>query len=117
LADFQTHKAEFDELGARVVAISSDSAEDARQTVAKLGLGFTVLSGLDARAASNAIGCYTGVHEGVPHVQPASFVVDPEGKVAHSVYSSGKVGRLTAEDALMVLRDLRKARGAAAHPS
>jgi peroxiredoxin len=112
LADFQEHKPEFDKLGASVVALSSDSPDGARQAVEKLGLGFTVLGGLDASLTSNAIGCYTGVHDGSPHVQPASFVLDPEGKVRHAVYSSGKVGRLTAEDALSIVRDLQKTRGA-----
>ncbi|CAN5861153.1 hypothetical protein BH11GEM1_BH11GEM1_21520 [soil metagenome] len=114
MADFQQHKAAFDELGATIVALSSDPQDSAGTTVTKLGLAFPVAYGLDAAAASRAIGCYTGIHEGVPHVQPAAFVLDGSGNIIHAVYSSGKVGRLTADDALTLLRDQQKKRGKAA---
>jgi len=39
---------------------------------------------------------------------PASFILAPGGKIVHAVYSSGKVGRLTAGDALTIVNDLRK---------
>ncbi len=96
----------------RVIALSSDPVDEAAKTVDKLGLGFSVLGGLDARAMSRAIGCYTGVHEGTPHVQPASFVLDHEGTIVLATYTSGKVGRLMAEDALILAKDIEKKRGA-----
>lgn len=113
MADFETHKPELDELDVRILALSSDTQDGAKGTVSKLNLHFPVLYGLDPAATSRLIGCYTGTHDGSPHIQPASFVLDPEGKLVHAVYSSGKVGRLTAEDALTLARDLRKKREAA----
>jgi peroxiredoxin len=106
LADFQQHRAEFDPLDARIVALSADREDEARGTVERLGLEFTVLYGLDPEATSRAIGCYTGMHEGRPHIQPAGFVLGPDGRVVHAVYSSGKVGRLTAGDALTIVKGL-----------
>lgn len=106
MADLEKHLGKLEELDAQVVALSSDTLEDARGTVEKLDLHFTVLYGLDAEATSRAIGCYTGAHEGEPHVQPAAFVLGRDGTVAHAVYSSGKVGRLTADDAITVLEGL-----------
>ena len=97
----------------RVIALSSDSSDDAKKTVEKLGLEFRVLHGLDARATSRAIGCYTGVHEGVPHVQPASFVLDHEGKIVLATYSSGRVGRLDAVGAVSLAKDIAKKRAPA----
>ena len=94
----------------RIVALSADSAEDAGKTVEKLGLGFQVLAGLDAAATSRTIGCYTGVHEGAPHIQPAAFVLDHESRIVLAMYSSGKVGRLTGEDAVNLAGDLAKKR-------
>lgn len=94
----------------RIIALSSDAREDARGTVDKLGIDFPVIYGLDAGATSRLIGCYTGLHEGRPHVQPVSFVLDAQGTILHAVYSSGKVGRLTAEDALTLARDAKKKR-------
>ncbi len=106
MADLESHLARLEELDAQVVALSSDPLDAARGTVEKLDLHYTVLYGLDARDTSAAIGCYTGRHEGEEHIQPAGFVLDRDGTIAHAVYSSGKVGRLTAADAIAVLEDL-----------
>jgi peroxiredoxin len=106
LADFQQHRAEFDASSAEIVALSSDTQEDAWGTVQRLGLDFRVLYGLDPDATSRTIGCYTGNHEGRPHIQPAAFILRPDGTIAHAVYSSGKVGRLTAGDALTIVKEL-----------
>jgi peroxiredoxin len=108
LADFQRHKAEFDALDTPVVALSADDQAEAWGTVEQLGLELTVLYGLDPEATARAIGCYTGTHEGRPHIQPAAFILGPGGKIVHAVYSSGKVGRLLASDALTIVNDLRK---------
>jgi peroxiredoxin len=108
LADFQQHKAEFDALDAQIVALSADREEEAWGTVQELGLEFRVLYDLDPEATSRAIGCYTGKHEGKPHIQPAGFILGPDGRIVHAMYSSGKVGRLTAGDALTMVKELRK---------
>ena len=108
MADFQQHQEEFHALDARIVALSADREEEARGTVERLRLEFTVLYGLDPEATSRAIGCYTGMHDGRPHIQPAAFVLGPDSRIVHAVYSSGNVGRFTAGDALTILQDLRK---------
>jgi peroxiredoxin len=108
LADFQRHKPEFDALDTPILALSADTQAEAWGTVQQLGLEVTVLYDLDPDATSRVIGCYTGTHEGRPHIQPAAFILAPGGKIVHAVYSSGKVGRLTAGDALAIVNDLRK---------
>jgi peroxiredoxin len=108
LADFQQHKTELDALDTEIVALSADSEEEAEGTVERLGLEFTVLYDLDPEATSRVIGCYTGIHEGKPHIQPAAFILGSDGRIVHAMYSSGKVGRLTASDALTMVKDLRK---------
>lgn len=107
MADFEQHRSSIEELGSRIVAASCDTLEAASGTVHDLDLGFTVLYGLDPDATSRTIGCYTGVHDGKPHIQPAAFVLRPDGTILHAVYSSGKVGRLTAADAITLLKDLQ----------
>jgi peroxiredoxin len=114
LADFQQHHSEFRAHGARVIAISADDPSDARATVQQLGLEFEVVAGVDPERVSMLIGCYTGTHDGRPHLQPAAFVLMADGTIAHAVYSSGKVGRLTADDALTIIKDLGTQRRAAA---
>ena len=108
MADFQQHKAGFDALDAQIVALSADREEEAWGTAQELGLEFRVLYDLDPEATSRAIGCYTGKHEGKPHIQPAGFILGSDGRIVHAMYSSGKVGRLTASDALTMVKDLRK---------
>lgn len=110
MADFKEHQAEFDALDVRIIAISSDSEENARVTAEHVGPAIKVGYGVDAAETSRIIGCYTGVHEGLPHVQPASFILNEKGLIALAVYSSGKVGRLTAKDALTLANDLRTKR-------
>ena len=107
MADFEQHKRELDALDTQIVALSADSEQEAWQTVERLGLTYTVLYGLDPDATSRAIGCYTGTHDGRPHVQPAAFILGPDGRIVHAVYSSGKVGRLAADDALTIVKELR----------
>ena len=99
---------EFDASSAEIVALSADTREDAWGTVERLRLEFRVLYGLDPDATSRTIGCYTGNHEDRPHIQPAAFILRPDGRIAHAVYSSGKVGRLAAEDALTIVKELRE---------
>ena len=108
MADYDDHRADFDALGAAVIAGSSDPLEDARARADETGFRSPMLFGLDAGALADALGVYTGVRQGRPHLQPAAFVLEPDGTVAHAVYSSGKVGRLTAGDALTVLRGMVK---------
>lgn len=93
-------------MDAQVIAASSDPADLAEKAASEWDLSYTVLYGLDAEATSEAIGCYTGEHDGESHIQPASFVLDRDGTVVHAVYSTGKVGRLSADDAVTVVRDL-----------
>jgi peroxiredoxin len=94
-----------EELNTRIVAIASGPREDAEWMVTQLRLGYPLGYDLDPEAAALTIGCYTGVHEGCLHVQPTAFILDPEGTVIHALYSSGKVGRLTAADVLTILRE------------
>lgn len=108
MADFAKNQTQLDELDVRIVAVSSDPRAQAKKTVDELGLKFPVIHGMDPDETSRLIGCYTGTHEGRPHIQPASFVLDADGNVVYAVYSTGKVGRLTAEDALTIARDVRK---------
>ncbi len=110
MADFQHHLSELHALDARVVAASSDDEAGAVRTAESLHLEYPVLYGLDAAATSAAIGCYTGTHAGAAHVQPAAFVLDADGTIALATYSSGKVGRLTAQDAVTLAGDLKKTR-------
>lgn len=109
MADFEQHLERLEALDAQVIATSSDGLDDAKATVDELGLEFTVGFGLDPEEATDKTGCYTADRKGDRHVQPTAFVLKRDGTIALAVCSSGKVGRLTAQDAIAALKDLDEA--------
>ena len=80
------------------MAMSADPRSDASTTAEELGLSFTIGYGLDPDTVAEAVGAYT--NQDPPHLQPASFILEPGGTVALAVYSSGAVGRLKADEAV-----------------
>lgn len=89
-------------IGVQVMAASVDSQEDTARLAGKLGISFPMGCGLDPLPTANALG---GYYEPDDHyLQPASFILDPELKVATACYSSGPVGRIEGPDALWLVR-------------
>ena len=106
LLDFQRAKAQLDELGAEVIALSVDSLEQAQQTVERHKLTFPVLYGLDARAVAKTIGAY--MNEDPLYLQATGFLLRPDGTIAVAVHSSSAIGRLVAADTVNYLKYLLK---------
>ena len=106
MADFEAHRQQLTALGTSILAGSSDGEEGARKAIEAWDLKYPILYGLDPDETSREIGSYTGEREGKRHIQPAAFVLDERGRVTLAVYSSGRVGRLTAEDAIAAIGDL-----------
>jgi peroxiredoxin len=104
LAGFEKAKQELEGLGIKVYAASADDEDKAAEIAADLS--FPVAHGVTP-ADADAIGAWWGAQR--DNIQPAEFVIDAEGKVASSTYSSGPIGRLDAEDvvALITFRDKR----------
>lgn len=88
------------------MAISADDRDGAVEMKEDEGLDFPVLYGVDVDDIRERMGLYIQKND-VEHLQPAQFVLDPEGKVRYASYSSGKVGRLDAEEALEVVEEAR----------
>ena len=93
------------ELDIRVVALSVDDEATTRQTIAKHGLEFPVGHDADADAVAAATGAF--VNDAPRYLQSTGFVLDRDGRVIVSVYSSGAIGRLVPEDVLGLVRYLR----------
>jgi thioredoxin-dependent peroxiredoxin len=79
--------ADYEAAGARVLGVSPDSVEDVKKFTDKFDLGFTLLADADHTVA-DAYG--TWVEKSMygkkyMGVQRATFVIDPEGKIAHVV--------------------------------
>jgi peroxiredoxin len=90
---------------ATVVALSVDDEATTKDLIAKHGLTFPVGHSADARALAQATGAF--VHEHPTYLQSTGFVLDRDGRVVVSVYSSGAIGRLVPEDVVGLLRYLR----------
>ena len=85
-----------------MIAASVDSLEEARQTRERYSLSFPIGYGLVAREISEKTGAFFEGQKGFLH--STNFIVDPEGKVANAVYSSGSIGRLVPDDCLGFIR-------------
>jgi NAD(P)-dependent dehydrogenase (short-subunit alcohol dehydrogenase family) len=94
------------ELDIRVVALSVDDEATTRETIAKHGLEFPVGYDADADAVAAATGAF--VNDEPRYLQSTGFVLDPEGRVIVSVYSSGAIGRLVPEDVIGLVKYVRE---------
>jgi peroxiredoxin len=108
LADFHSRLSDFELLKAQIIGLSIDPVEKAKRTVDRHKLSFPVAYGVDARAFSRATGALYDAGKGFLHA--TGFILDPEGKVANAVYSSGPIGRLTPQDCLTYIAYLTSKR-------
>jgi peroxiredoxin len=102
LRAFQRHAEELDALDVKVVSLSVDDEDTARGLIAKHGLTFPVGHSADAAAIHEATGAF--VNTDPVHLQSTGFVLDPDGNVIISVYSSGPIGRLVPEDVVGLVK-------------
>jgi peroxiredoxin len=105
LRAFQRAADNLDEVGTKVVALSVDDEATTAELVAKQGLAFPVGHSADAKAISAATGAFVDPER--PFLQSTGFVLNPDGRVVVSVYSSGAIGRLVPDDVVGLIRYLR----------
>ena len=106
MADFQKHTERFNAIGAKAVALSVDSKEDARKMVDRHKLTYPVLYELPIRETMATIGGY--ISEQPPYVQPSGFVLRPDGTIVMLVQSSNAIGRIVAADTISFVRHYQK---------
>ena len=105
LRAFQRHAEKLDALDIKVVSLSVDDEATARELIAKHGLTFPVGHSADAVAIHEETGAF--VNADPLHLQSTGFVLDPDGHVVVSVYSSGAIGRLLPEDVVGLVKYLK----------
>ena len=93
MAGFGKERAALEAIGAKVVAASVDPLDKAKEVAAEVG--FPIAYGV-TREQADAIGAWWEERRGI--VQPAEFLLDRDGKVLSSTYSSGPIGRVDAAD-------------------
>ena len=99
LAAYEDKKAELEALGATIYAASVDSLEQAREVVNR-GLTFPVAYGT-TREESEMFGAWWESERGF--IQPAEFLLGRAGVVLGSMYASGPVGRMGADEAVRLI--------------
>ena len=104
LSAFQRASDSLAEVGAKVVALSVDDEATTAQLVAKHGLTFPVGHSADAKVISAATGAFVDPERGF--LQSTGFVLNSDGQMVVSVYSSGAIGRLVPDDVVGLIRYL-----------
>jgi peroxiredoxin len=92
--------------GIRVAALWVDDEAATAEFTAKNGITFPLGHSADARAIAELTGAF--VNDDPLYLQSAGFVLDPQGTVIVSVYSSGAIGRLVPEDVTGLVRYVRQ---------
>ena len=106
LRAFQRAGESLAQAGVRVAALWVDDEQTTAEFTARHGLTFPLGHTADARAVAGLTGAF--VNEDPLYLQSAGFVLDPQGTVIVSVYSSGAIGRLVPEDVTGLVGYLRQ---------
>jgi peroxiredoxin len=105
LRAFQRNSPALADVGAQVVALSTDTEQDTAGLIDKHDLTFPVGHSADARHLAQLTGAF--VNDDPPYAHSTGFVLDPDGRVIVSVYSTGAIGRLVPNDVVGLIRHLR----------
>ncbi|HEY1452850.1 MAG TPA: redoxin domain-containing protein [Roseiarcus sp.] len=96
LAGFAAEKEALDRLGVKVIALSVDDEATSAATKTKNHFSFPVGHSADADAIAAATGAFVNPS---PHfLQPAGFVLAPDGTVKAAAYATNAIGRVVAKD-------------------
>jgi peroxiredoxin len=102
LRAFQRASDSLAQAGIKVAALWVDDEKTTAEFTARHGLTFPIGHSADARAVAGLTGAF--VNDDPRYLQSTGFVLDPQGKVIVSVYSSGAIGRLVPEDVIGLMQ-------------
>ena len=97
----EKYRGELETLGASPLAGSADDEEHA--AIFAGDVGFPVAYGVTREMAQN-LGAWWGEQRN--NIQPAEFLISKSGKVLHSLYASGPVGRMAPDELVRLLTRL-----------
>ena len=98
MVGFSEQKAEFDKLGASVIAASVDPIDKAREVADEVA--FPVGYGV-TRDIADALGSWWEDRRQI--IQPSEFVLGADNKVVISSYADGPLGRVDAADVVRLI--------------
>jgi peroxiredoxin len=91
-------------LGVKVVAASTDGEAAARKSASDLSLDFPVGFGVTSKDIET-LGAWTGDRKGETIMQPAEFILKPDGEVAASLYGTTQLGRMNPHEVAVFVKD------------
>jgi peroxiredoxin len=91
-------------LGAKVLAASADSEADAIATFTELELGFPLGYGVTPKDIET-LGAWPGERKGETIMQPAEFILQPDGIVGASLYGTTQLGRMNPHEIAVFIKD------------
>ena len=83
----------FDRLGIKVIAASTDAEAGVRKMISKQEITYPVGFGM-SQSEIDVLGAFPGERQGEMIVQPAEFLLWPDGKIAASLYATSQLGRM-----------------------
>ena len=100
MAGLQKHKDEIEALGGKIIAGSVDAADKLAE--AAPGVTYPVAVNMTRDHADAMRAWWGDMRGGI--IQPSEFIIGADGKVVHSLYASGPVGRMAGEEIVNMLK-------------
>ena len=97
--------------GIKVVAASTDTEEEAMESIEASKVNFPVGHSIDPAHISKITGAFYSPEAGEkprPFLHATNFLLSPDGKVNISLYSSGPLGRLVWQDVIQAVQFRKK---------
>ena len=104
---YEEKKAELEALGAKVYAAAVDDKEHAEEMAGR-GLTFSIGYGVTKEQADSIGAWWSDDRDGF--VQPTEFLIGRGGVVLGSMYASGPVGRMGADEAIRLINNRERRR-------
>ena len=102
LRSFQRAKTRLTEAGAKVIALWVEDEATTKKFAQDNGIEFPIGYGADATAVAAVTGAF--VNPEPSYLQSTGFVLNADGKVLVSVYSSGTIGRLVPDEVIGMIQ-------------
>jgi peroxiredoxin len=102
LRSFQRAKTRLAEVGAKVIALWVEDEATAKAFAEDNGIEYPIGYGVDATAVAAVTGAF--VNPDPTYLQPTGFLLNTDGKVLVSVYSSGTIGRLVPDEVIGMIQ-------------
>lgn len=91
-------------LGVKVIAASTDDEAAARKSASDFSLDFPVGFSVSSKDIET-LGVWTGDRKGETIMQPAEFILQPDGEVAASLYGTTQLGRMNPHEVAVFVKD------------